>query len=372
MNTNSTETAKPRRRWVKVLAWVLAGLAAVVVVVAAGAGGAWWLYGWRLGDAGVSACRDPELQQVLRRIDEALYSPATEAQVRKGLEELTPLFSDASFFGVDLQPDIVMKFVGEPARALIRRAAAEGRADVRDENGLTLLFVAVTYRLSEPVHYLLEHGCDPNQLYTTPGADPARYQENTLTRALCLPPVPMAPEPTTEERIAELTLLCRHGASWEQLPLASSIWAIALERESSPENAERLFRAGLELGYRPDFYGDGGPWLFGKVCSLPHATELAEELLQLGYLKPDLNAPMGDHLPLVRAVNFKNSSIMTWLLEHGADPNAREPMSNRTALDEVLCYLAVEESEDLAAVLREIRDVLLKHGAKETPWEEGK
>lgn len=356
---SSTDTAKPRRRWVKVVAWVLAGL--VALVAAAGIGGAWWLYGWRLGDAGVSACRDPELQQVLRRIDEALYSPETEAQVRKGTDRWIDGFQQY------LAPDYVMKFVGEPARALVRRAAAEGRADVRDENGLTLLFVAVTYRLSEPVHYLLEHGCDPNQLYTPPELDPARYQENTLTRALCPPPVPMAPEPTTEERIAELTLLCRHGASWEQLPLASSIWAIVLEGESSPENAERLFRSGIELGYRPDFYGDGGPWLFGKVCSLPHATELAEELLQLGYLKPDLNAPMGDHLPLVRAVNFKNSSIITWLLEHGADPNARESSRNRSALDDVLLYLSDEdESEAHAAVLREIRDILLKYGAKAT------
>lgn len=359
MNMSTTETAKPRRRWVRVAAWVLAGLAALVAV--AGAGGAWWLYGWRVGDAGVSACRDPELQQVLRRIDEALYSPETEAQVRKEMAQWTDAFPESYF-----APDFMMKFVGEPARALIRRAAAEGRADVRDENGLTLLFVAMNYRLSEPVLYLLEHGCDPNQLYTLPEIDPARYQENTLTRALCPSSILMAPEPTPEERIADLTLLCRHGASWEQLPLASTIWALALERESSPENAERLFRAGLELGYRPDFYGDGGPWLFGKVCSLPHATELAEELLQLGYLKTDLNAPMDDHLPLVRAVNFKNSSIMTWLLEHGADPNALEPVSGRTALDEVLCYLAGEESEDHAAVPREIRDILLKHGAKAT------
>lgn len=342
----------------------MAGAAAVVV--AAGACGAWWLYGWRVGDAGVSACRDPELQQVLRRIDEALYAPETEAQVRKGLEELAPIFSDASFLGFDLQPDLMMKFVGEPARALIRRAAAEGRADVRDENGLTLLFVAMNYRLSEPVHYLLEHGCDPNQLCALPEIDPAHYQENTLTRAFALPAIPMAPEPTTEERIADLTLLCRHGASWEQLPLAATIWAIALERESSLENAERLFRAGLELGYRPDFYGAGGSFLFGNVCRLPHAAELAEELLQLGCLKPDLNAPMGGSLPLVSAVNLENSSIITWLLEHGADPNARDKSAcNRTALDEVLFFLADEdESEAHAAVLREIRDILLKHGAK--------
>lgn len=360
MNTNSTETAKPRRRWVRVAAWVMVGLAAVVV--AAGAGGAWWLYGWRFGDAGVSACRDPELQQVLRRIDEALYSPETEAQVRKEMAQWTDAFPESYF-----APDLMMKFVGEPARALIRRAAAEGRADVRDENGLTLLFVAMNYRLSEPVHYLLEHGCDPNQLYTLPEIDPARYQENTLTRALCPSSIPMAPEPTPEERIADLTLLCRHGASWEQLPLASTIWALALQQERSRENAERLFREGLDLGYRPDFYGDGGSFLFGEVSRLPLAAELAEELLQLGCLKSDLNAPMGYSLPLVSAVNFENPAIITWLLEHGADPNARESSRNQTALDVVLYYLSDEdESSDAAAVLREIRDILLKHGAKAT------
>lgn len=180
----------------------------------------------------------------------------------------------------------------------------------------------------------------------------------------------MAPEPTPEERIADLTLLCRHGASWEQLPLASTIWALALQQERSRENAERLFRAGLDLGYRPDFYGDGGSFLFGEVSRLPHAAELAEELQQLGCLKPDINVPMGYSQPLVSAVNFENPSIITWLLEHGADPNARESSRNQTALDVVLYYLSDEdESSDAAAVLREIRDILLKHGATVTPRE---
>lgn len=109
----------------------------------------------------MSACRDPELQQVLRRIDEALCSPETEAQVRKGPEE-SPFVSDDSSLGFTPQRDLMMKFVDEPARALIRRAAAEGLTDVRDENGLTLLFVAMDFRLPEPVLYLLEHGADPN------------------------------------------------------------------------------------------------------------------------------------------------------------------------------------------------------------------
>lgn len=398
MNTNSADTAKPRRRWVKVLAWVMAGLSAVVV--AAGAGGAWWLFGWRMGDAGVSECRDPELQQVLRGMDEQLCSGEMEAQVRKRVEELLPFYlSDGGVFEVPdgewggptwgtrvrrawrhhvkdpflkhFLPPYAMKKMVQFRRELICRAAEEGRADVANDEGYTLLMAALDMHRSDAVRYLLEHGCDPNQVF--------RQTEEPVSELAALS-FPLLGTASPAERMADMRLLCQHGADWEKCPQRDYLWHLALlyineVQEKDPAQGEELLRAGLALGYRPGLYGEYGHSLLYSIGKMPRAVELAEQLQGLGCLKTDLNAPMGDSLPLLSAVRSGNPDFVLWMLEQGADPNARIPDEEdegdgwpnkpRTAAECVQRQLERDSlsDEDMEKMLR-IRELLRSHGGE--------
>lgn len=394
---NEAETAKPKRRWVKVLVWGLTGLLAVGA--AAGAGGTWWLYGWRLGDAGVSECRDAELQQVLCGMDEYLCSEEMEAQVRQRVEELLPFYLlDGGVFEVldgewggptwgtrvrrawrrrveypflmHYLPLYAMKEAGQFRRELIRRAAEAGRADVANAEGYTLLMAALDMHRSEAVRYLLEHGCDPNQVF--------RQTEEPLTELTALS-FTLLGRVSPAERIADMTLLCQHGADWEKCPQRDLLWHqvflyINELQEKDPAQGEELLRAGLALGYRPGLYGKYGNSLLYSIGKMPHAVELAVELQGLGCLKTDLNAPVGDSLPLLSAVSSGNPDFVLWMLEQGADPNSRIPDEEeededewrntpRTAVECVQRRLQRDSlsDEDMEKMLR-IRELLLRHG----------
>lgn len=395
---NEKETAKPKRRWVKVLAWVMAGLAAVVAL--AGAVGAWWLFGWRLGDAGVSECRDSELQQVLRGMDEQLRSPEMEATVRRRVDELLPFYlldgGVLEIFDGELKPTwgtrvrrawrhhveypllkrtlplYAMKEAGQFRRELIRQAAEASRADVANAEGYTLLMAALDMHRMEAVHYLLEHGCDPNQVY--------RQTEEPLMEVTALS-FTLLGTSSPAARIADMRLLCQHGADWEKCPQRDLLWhqvfLVSNElREKDPAQGEELLRAGLSLGYRPDLYGEYGDSLLYSIGKMPHAVELAEQLQGLGCLKTDLNAPVGDSLPLVAAVSSGNPDFVAWMLEQGADPNARIPAKEeeedeedvwrnipRTAVERVQRDLERDSWSDKEVEKRlRIRELLLRHG----------
>lgn len=393
----------PMRRWVKVLAWVMAGLAAAVAL--AGAGGAWWLFGWRLGDAGVSKCRDSELQQVLRGMDEQLRSPEMEATVRKRVDELLPFYlldgGVLEIFDGELKPTwdtrvrrawrhhveypflkrtlplYAMKVAGQFRRELIRQAAEEGRADVANAEGYTLLMAALDMHRSEAVHYLLEHGCDPNHVY--------RQTEGPVTEVTALSFTLLSTQ-SPAARMADMRLLCQHGADWEKCPHRDLLWHQVLLfinelQEKDPAQGEELLRAGLSLGYRPDLYGEYGNSLLYSIGKMPHAVELAEQLQELGCLKADLNAPMGDSLLLLAAVSSGNPDFVAWMLEQGADPNARIPAEEdeedeedewrntpRTAVECVQRELERDSlsDEEMEKRLR-IRDLLLRHGGEPQP-----
>lgn len=397
---NETETAKPKRRWVKVLAWALSGLLAVSAV--AGAGGAWWLFGWRMGDAGISECRDPELQQVLRGMDEYLCTGEMEAQVRKRVEELLPFYLldggvlevlDGEWGGPTwgtrvrrawrrhveypflkhALPHYAMKEAGQFHRELIRRAAETSRPDVANDEGYTLLMAALNLHRSEAVRYLLEHGCDPNQVF--------RQTEEPLTEVTALS-FTLLGKTSPAERIADMRLLCQHGADWEKCPHRDLLWHQVLLfinelQEKDPAQGEELLRAGLSLGYRPDLYGEYGLSLLYSIGKMPHAVELAVELQGLGCLKTDLNAPLGYSLPLVAAIRSGNPDFVAWLLEQGADPNACIPAEEdeedeedvwqnrpRTADECVQRELERDSlsNEEMEKMLH-IRELLLRHGA---------
>lgn len=399
------KTAKSKRRWVKVLVWGLTGLLAVGA--AAGAGGAWWLFGWRLGDAGVSECRDSELQQVLRGMDEHLVSEEMEATVRRRVDELLPFYlldgGVLEIFDGELKPTwgtrvrrawrhhveypflkrtlplYAMKVAGQFRRELIRRAAEAGRADVANEEGYTLLMAALDMHRSEAVHYLLEHGCDPNHVY--------RQTEGPVTEVTALS-FTLLSTSSPAARIADMRLLCQHGADWEKCPHRDLLWHQVLLfinelQEKDPAQGEELLRAGLALGYRPDLYGEYGNSLLYSIGKMPHAVELAEQLQELGCLKADLNAPMGDSLPLLAAVSSGNPDFVAWMLEQGADPNARIPDEEeedaeeeeafgqhepRTAME---CVQHEPERDNLSDEVMEkrlrIRDLLLRHGGGQQP-----
>lgn len=370
----------------------------LLLAVAAGAGGAWWLCSWRLGDAGVSDCRDPELQQVLRGMDEQLFSEEMEAQVNKILDFTYVLYlSDGEEYelldgewkptwGTRVQqiwrhhvgypflkrvlPLYAMKKAGQFNRELIRSAAEASRADVANDEGYTLLMAALNMHRSEAVLYLLEHGCDPNQVF--------RQTEGYITEVTALS-FPLLSTASPAERIADITLLCQHGADWAKCPKRDEQWNQALlfineVQERNPAQSEELLRAGLALGYRPDLYGEYGHSLLYSIGRMPHAVELAVELQGLGCLKTDLNAPVGDSLPLIAAVRSGNPDFVAWVLEQGADPNARIPSEEdeedawpdepRTA-GEFLQRDSERDSlsdEEMEKRLR-IRDLLLRHGA---------
>lgn len=392
------------------LAWVMAGLAALVAVACAG--GVGWLYSWRLGDAGVSECRDPELQQVLRGMDERLRSEKLKADMRQIVEEamhpyqqIQQVLDESNHtsrterfcrrltdeVAMALAPELMLRMEAPSYRALIRRAAEEGRADVSNEEGCNLLWVALKFGMAEPVPYLLEHGCDPHQEYRLKalGGIAGEYTDTPFNAAFGFSP--FVREFPTEERITILRQLCAHGADWNRLPYAELMWSSSLQQENDPAECERLLRTGLELGYRPDLYALCGEQVFALVGEMPHAVEIAQELQRLGCLKSDLNAPMqGELTPLCHAIHFRemtpavgklNPAFIAWMLEQGADPNLAHV---RAAADEVetddaditivgirfpleslittlscLEELSPEDKEKLTDIL----ELLLQHGA---------
>lgn len=384
----------------RVLAWSFVVL--LLLTIVAVAGGAWWLFGWRMSDAGVSECRDPELQQVLRGMDEQLCSAEMEALVRKDVAAMLTfhmgLYSVCGTFesqdgdekprptwGTRLKhaffrhveypflqhflPVYTVKKVVQFRRELIGRAAAEGRADVANEEGYTLLMAALDMHRSEAVRYLLEHGCDPNQVL--------RRTKGPVTDMTALS-FPLLSTASPAERMADMRLLCQHGADWEKCPQRDHLWHLALiyineAKEKDPAQGEELLRTGLALGYRPDLYGEHGHSLLYSIGKMPHAVELAEELQGLGCLKADLNAPVGESLPLIAAVSSGNPDFVLWMLEQGADPNARIPDEEeeedewrnkpRTA---VACVQRELERDSLSdedrEKMRRIRELLRSHG----------
>lgn len=389
----------PFSRFRRVLAWSIAGL--LLLVAVAGVGGAWWLFGWRMGDAGVSECREPGLQQVLRGMDEQLCSQEMEAQVRQRVEELLPFYLldggvlevlDGEWGGPTwgtrvrrawrhhveypflkhTLPPYAMKEAGQFRRELIRRAAKASRADVANEEGYTLLMAALDMHRSDAVRYLLEHGCDPNQVF--------RQTEEPLTELTALS-FTLLGRASPAARIADMTLLCQHGADWEKCPQRDLLWhqvflMINELQEKDPAQGEEMLRAGLALGYRPDLYGEYGHSLLYSIGKMPHAVELAEELQGLGCLKADLNAPMDHSLPLLSAVSSGNPDFVLWMLEQGADPNARTPDEDdeeevwpnnpRTAVEWCVQRQLERDSlsdEDMEKMLR-IRELLRSHGAE--------
>lgn len=390
----------PFSRFRRVLAWSFAVL--LLLAVVAGAGGAWWLFGWRMGDAGVSECRDPELQQVLRGMDEQLCSGEMEAQVRKRVDELLPFYLwDGGVLEVldgELKPTwgtrvrrawrrhveypflkrtlplYAMKVSGQFRRELIRQAAEASRADVANAEGYTLLMAALDMHRSEAVLYLLEHGCNPNQVY--------RQTEGPMTEVTALS-FTLLSTSSPAERLADMRLLCQHGADWEKCPHRDLLWHQVLLiinelQEKDPAQSEELLRAGLSLGYRPDLYGEYGLSLLYSIGKMPHAVELAVELQDLGCLKTDLNAPLGYSLPLVAAIRSGNPDFVAWLLEQGADPNACIPAEEdeedeedvwqnrpRTAVECVQRELERDSlsDEDMEKMLR-IRELLSSHGGE--------
>lgn len=399
-----------RRRILRFVVWCFAVL--LLLAVVAGACGAGWLYGWRLGDAGVSECRDPELQQVLRRMDERLRSAELKAGMRQMMEEellryqqiqrmldkwnhpsraeliCRRLTDEVSLL---LAPEFVLRSAAPSYRALIRRAAEEGHADVSNEEGCNLLWVALKFGMTEPVPYLLEHGCDPHQEYRTEalGGIAGGYTDTPFNAVFGFSPFVQGFP--TEERITLLRRLCAHGADWNRLLYAELMWSSALQQENDPAECERLLRTGLELGYRPDLYAICGEQIFALVGEMPHAVEIAQELQRLGCLKSDLNAPMqGELTPLCHAIHFRemnpavsklNPAFIAWMLEQGADPNLahvrsaadeeetddavitivgiRSPLESLMTTLSCLEELSPEDKEKLTDIL----ELLLQHGA---------
>lgn len=393
-----------RRPILRFLAWSFAVL--LLLAVAAGAGGAWWLYGWRMDDTRISECRDPELQTVLQELDARLCSAELKAeaqrmldaemanrqQIQRALDEWngTPRAVRVCRRLLDetiacFLPDCAMRELLPPYRALLRRAAEEGRADVSDAEGRGLLWLAIKFHATKHVSYLLEHGCDPNQVYRVKVDDVemANTPFNAAFSATTFP-IPFERGASVQERLDLIRLLCAHGADWNKLPNAELMWVGFLMGEEDDDEDEKALRAGLELGYRPDLYNApfGGD-ILRLVGGMPHAAELAQELQKLGCLKTDLNVPLykGYGLPLDVAVTSRNPAFVAWMLEQGADPNGVSRIPNpaydgdeeeseepeflpRTAMDwvtEQLSYSSAPEEE--GQKLLAIRDLLLSRGA---------
>lgn len=393
-----------RRPILRFLAWSFAVL--LLLAVAAGAGGAWWLYGWRTDDMRISECRDPELQAVLQELDARLCSAELKAeaqrmldaemanrqQIQRALDEWngTPRAVRVCRRLLDetiacFLPDCAMRELLPPYRALLRRAAEEGRADVSDAEGRGLLWLAIKFHATKHVPYLLEHGCDPNQVYRVKVDDVemANTPFNAAFSATTFP-IPFERGASVQERLDLIRLLCAHGADWNKLPNAELMWVGFLMGEEDDDEDEKALRAGLELGYRPDLYNApfGGD-ILRLVGGMPHAAELAQELQKLGCLKTDLNVPLyeGYGLPLDVAVTSRNPDFVAWMLAQGADPNGVSRIPNpaydgdekeseepeflpRTAMDwltEQLSYSSSPEEE--GQKLLAIRELLLQHGA---------
>lgn len=394
---NNTNTVPRKRRLgVRILLWLVSLL--LLGAVAAGACGAYWLYGWRWGDAGVSDCRDPELQQVLRCMDERLCSQELREESRQEIAAMDGFcgftIKDGKLIREEVQEtvftrtrqqlaaDICIRKLHAPQRDLIRRAAEEGRADVCHENGCDLLWMALHYYQPALVPYLLEHGCDPNKV-----CDPFSLgfiQETALSAALGLSPYAALKRAPVEERTAMLRLLCSHGAEWANMPRCNTIVTGTLLSEISKADAETLLRTMLELGFRPDLYSEEGePSAFFAVLSaMPHTVEMAQELQRLGCLNPDPNMPMQDYLPLHEAIRGENIALVAWLLEQGADPNAADKRLQTTPLRIVLDTMSDmvddgDDEDDASATaptedeetknLTDILELLLRHGATLPP-----
>lgn len=390
MQAKTTAPAPCKRGWRFHLAvW---GLSALFTLCLLAGGWVLWLTGWRLGDAGVDSCRDPEMQQVLRRLDARLCSRELAAEMRQGAVEerrvaraafremeREPRSSDMKVYldgveeeaGVALEVEMLLRDHVAPYRKLIRRAAEEGRVDVSDGEGRSLLYGALTFGCPEAAPYLLEHGSDPNLVFRhemLPDND-----ETPLTAALCMSGKAGTVAPA-EQLIPLLSLMCRHGADWEKMPRAEMFWTLRLIYSEKLGEGAKLLRAGLELGYRPKMYTRDGAGLFEQVGKLPQAVELLQELQRLGFLKEDWNCPLveaftisyveeGDEddrrevpalTPLGLAVAAKNPALVAWLLEQGAAPD-----SARDSL--VKCIGSCRKPED-AEKLADILGLLLKHG----------
>lgn len=394
MNDINT-TPRKRRVIVRMVLWSLSLL--LLGAVAAGAYGAYGLYGWRWGDAGVSTCRDPELQQVLRSLDERLCSHELREETRQmvaavdGFRSMTMKDGEITIEEMQgtaltrarqqLEADIFIREMHAPLRDIIRRAAEEGRANVSDENGCTLLLMALHYHQPALVPYLLEHGGDPNKVCDTFTA--GILQETALSAALRLSPYGALKCAPVEERTAMLRLLCSHGAEWANMPRCQTIVAATLYAENSKADAETLLRTMLELGFRPDLYTEKGEHaiFFCALSAMPHAVEMAQELQRLGCLNSDPNVPMRDSFPLHEAIHGENVALVAWLLEQGADPNAEDKRNHGTPLRIVLDTMSVmaddgDEDEDSAPDpaeeeemknLTDILELLLRHGATTPP-----
>lgn len=378
----------------------------LLLVAAAGAYGAWWLYGWQTAEVKISECRNPELQTVLQELDARLCSAELKAeaqrmldakmanlqQLQRALDEWndTPravrvcrrlLDETLAYF----MTDCAMRELIPPYRALLRRAAEEGRADVSDAEGRGLLWLAIKFHATKHVPYLLEHGCDPNQVYRVKvdDAETANTPFNAAFSATTFP-IPFERGASVQERLDLIRLLCAHGADWNKLPNAELMWVGLLMGEEDEDEDEKALRAGLELGYRPDLYdAPFGGDILRLVGGMPHAAELAQELQKLGCLKTDLNVPLykGYGLPLDVAVTSRNPDFVAWMLAQGADPNGVSRIPNpaydgdeeeskepeflpRTVMDwvtEQLSYSSAPEEEEQK--LLAIRDFLLSRGA---------
>ena len=319
-------------------------LAPLLMLLLAGGSGGFVMCAPCQGDACTVVCRDAELQQVLERLDARLSSPSLGETLPGGW--------------ADAVQDTVA-----PYRALIRRAAEEGRADVTDAQGRSLLYAALYFDLPELAPYLLEQGCNPNLAYNPEQID--NYAETPLTAAFHLGFM-TGEQVSTEQRIASLTLLCRHGADWEKMPRAELIWAAALIHTERFGDGDKLLRAGLELGYRPKLYSRDGAALFRQLAALPRAVELVQELQHLGCMKAGWNSPLGeDATPLGMAVAAKNPALVAWLLEQGAAPDS----ARDSLLLEFRSYHEPEDEEDAAEAekLTDILELLLKHGLTPSP-----
>lgn len=392
---NTNTTPRKRRVIVRMVLWLVSLL--LLGAVVAGTCGAYWLYAWRWGDAGVSDCRDPELQQVLRSMDERLCSQELREESRQAIAAIDGFFNftikDGKLIREEVQEtaftrarqqlaaDIGIREMHAPLRDLIRRAAEEGRADVCLENGSNLLWMALHYHQPELVPYLLEHGCDPNKV-----CDPFSHgfpQETALSVALGLSPYPVVKCAPVEERTAMLRLLCSCGAEWSKMPHCYAIVTGTLINEINKADAETLLRTMLELGFRPDLYSEEGePGLFRTLSAMPHTVEMAQELQRLGCLNTDPNVPMQDYLPLHEAIRGENIALVAWLLEQGANPNTKDERLQTTPISIVLDTMRImaddgDDADDASAPaptedeetknLTDILELLLRHGATPPP-----
>jgi ankyrin repeat protein len=236
--------------------------------------------------------------------------------------------------------------------ALLLRYGAD--ANGFDREGITPLFAATRYQCVESAKTLIRHGADPNlsagpdsesplslaasnnqidfvQLYLSNGGDAGFIMENGSTALVS------AMNKTTQPRVVEILLSSGGDANAKNGEGTTALF------QAIQANRVDLMTTLLDHGANPNLPGPKHPlWpscYKPKALALllqrgadhkktPGVMELASSLKKLDSIKILIEAGVSPNLrkdgvytPLCSAIRDNSPEIVTYLLQHGADPN---------------------------------------------------